>query len=88
MNFIQTHYWALPAAMFIVSAAVSNLPAPDSTSGKGYRWFYGTAHMVVGNIGDVITAVKPGAALPPIAAAQMKAQNQATKANSYADLGR
>ena len=59
-QFLSLHPFALPAAMFVVSAAVSNMPEPDQASGKGYRWFYGTVHMVVGNIGNVITAAKGG----------------------------
>lgn len=59
-QFLSAHPLLLPAAMFMLSAAVSNMPEPDATSGKGYRWLYGTLHMLVGNLGNVITAAKGG----------------------------
>ena len=52
LNFIQSHesWGVIVAAYWIYSAAISNLPAPDATSGKGYTFFYGFLHTLAGNL--------------------------------------
>ena len=34
---------------YVISAGIGALEAPDSTSGKGYRWFFKFANMVAAN---------------------------------------
>lgn len=46
-QFIQRHWFIL---FYIGAAAIFNMPAPDATSGKFYRWSYGTLHTLA-NVG-------------------------------------
>jgi len=79
---IQNHPLFLPIAMFIVNMAVSNMPDPDQTSGKGYKWLYGTLHGIIGGLGNVIFAAKGGVPATP------SPQAAPSKSTTYSELGR
>jgi len=46
-------------ALWLLSAAISTMPAPDTNSGKLYLWAYGFLHAVSGNLDKVSTSFKP-----------------------------
>jgi hypothetical protein len=51
MNFLAHHQFLLGVgSLWAFSAFVSGMPAPDSTSGKGYRWAYGSLHVFSANL--------------------------------------
>lgn len=50
--------WIL-AAWYVFSSVVSGMPEPAASAGQGYRWLYSTLHLLAGNVGKVMKAVKP-----------------------------
>ena len=46
---------------YVLAVAIGNLPAPDATSGKFYRWFYGFVQAIGANIPlrKTVVPVKP-----------------------------
>lgn len=46
-------------ALWVFSAFVGGMPAPDTSSGKAYRWAYGSLHLLAANLEKVGQAVKP-----------------------------
>jgi hypothetical protein len=73
---LGAHPLYLPVAMFVFNCVISNMPDPDLASSKGYKWLYGTLHMVVGGLGNVLFASKtqqlpaPVVDQPPVPVAQ------------------
>lgn len=63
-TFFHAHPLALPLLMFVTNMAISNMPDPDNTSGKAYKYLYALLHGIIGGIGNVIYAAKPAAQLP------------------------
>ena len=60
MNWIISHQAILGAAgVWVLSAAISNMPEPDTTSSKAYRWLYGFLHTAAGNLDKLGSAMKP-----------------------------
>ena len=60
IEFFHAHsYWFGIASLWLFSAAISNMPEPDSSSSKGYRWLYGTLHSLAANFQQVSTSIKP-----------------------------
>ncbi|HLK51815.1 MAG TPA: hypothetical protein VKU42_00080 [Candidatus Angelobacter sp.] len=84
-HFIRMHPYVLPAALYTGSVMVSNLPTPDTSSGGFYRWFYGTAHGIIGyvaSIGKVVAPAQNGAGGIPPPISGMGAVGQQAKAAS------
>lgn len=64
MTFLAQHEAILAiAGYWIFSAIVGGMPAPDSTSGKGYLWAYNALHILAGNLTSAVSARYPN--LPP-----------------------
>lgn len=42
--------FVVTGVLIAVNAMIDNLPAPDVTSGKFYRFFYGTVHSIIGRV--------------------------------------
>lgn len=61
---LQAHPLVVPITMYTINVMISNMPDPDATSGKGYRWLYGTLHGIIGGVGNVIFAAKSGPEKP------------------------
>ena len=59
-NLLANHgVWIGIGLMWSFSAFVGGMPEPDSSSGKGYRWFYGSLHMLAANLDKVGSSIKP-----------------------------
>lgn len=52
------------AGLWVFSAIVSGMPAPDQSSGKGYRWLYGTFHALAANLDKIAGGVNPPVIAP------------------------
>lgn len=52
-------FWIGIGVLWAFSAFVGGMPEPDSASGKGYRWFYGSLHLFAANLDKVKESIKP-----------------------------
>lgn len=59
MHSILHSPWSGAIGLWIVSALVGGMPAPDQNSGKGYRWLYGSFHLLAANLDKVASSVNP-----------------------------
>lgn len=62
MQAFLVHYQSFllgAGGLWIFSAFVGGMPAPDQTSGKGYRWIYGSLHLLSANLDKVGGAINP-----------------------------
>jgi len=64
MNTLIAMYHAHPAlwtlgGYYVLSAAIGNLPMPDATSGKGYRWFFGFSNALAANVARAMASRLP-----------------------------
>jgi hypothetical protein len=60
MNFIHAHmFWLGVVSLWAFSAIVGGMPEPDTTSGKGYRWLYGSLHLFAANLDKVKADIQP-----------------------------
>lgn len=63
MTFLAQHEAILAiAGYWVFSAIVGGMPAPDTTSGRGYLWAYNALHILAGNLTSAVSARYP--ALP------------------------
>ena len=54
LHFLQAHaYWSGIGTLWVFSAFIGGMPAPDSTSSKGYLWLYGSLHLLGANLDKV-----------------------------------
>lgn len=61
MHFIQQHeFWSGVVGYWILSAAVSSLPAPMPNGSQGYLWMYNFSHTIVGNLTTAFGSKIPG----------------------------
>lgn len=61
LAFLQQHsFWSGVALVWVYSAFVSGMPAPDDKDGKGYRWLYNSLHSLAGNITTALGSKIPG----------------------------
>jgi hypothetical protein len=58
-HWVQTHGFDMMLFYFLYSALVSPMPEPTSKSSQGYRYVYGVAHSLAGNLKNVAKAVSP-----------------------------
>ena len=49
-HFIQTHGADALMVGWVLSAAISSMPQPDTQSGKLYTWFYHFTHVAAANL--------------------------------------
>jgi hypothetical protein len=63
LTWIEAHGGEAMAAYYIFSAAIGNLEAPDATSSKGYRWFYGFSNTLAANLKRAFATKLPSGAL-------------------------
>ena len=60
-TFILAHPgWVGIIAYWIFSAAVSSLPDPGPSDGRGYKWLFGFLNKIAGNIFGVVGSKIPG----------------------------
>lgn len=58
---ISAHpYWTLGLviAWWLVSNAVSAMPSPDQSSGKGYKWLFSLGHGLMGSLPRIFPALR------------------------------
>ena len=53
-GFINAHGIVLLICWYVLSNAVSSLPAPDSGSSKGYVWLFKFSNGIAGNLKSVL----------------------------------
>lgn len=60
-EFLSAHHEFLygVGAIWAFSALVGGMPEPDSSSGKAYRWLYGSLHLFAANLDKVGQSIKP-----------------------------
>lgn len=57
---LYTHsFWIGIGVLWAFSALVGGMPQPDTASGKGYRWLYGSLHLFAANLDKVGQSIKP-----------------------------
>lgn len=59
LHWINSHGLETLAGYGVFSAAISALPTPDATSGKGYRWLYAFAHGLALNLDKIKDSINP-----------------------------
>lgn len=69
--------FVVTGVLIAVNAMIDNLPAPDSSSGKFYRFFYGTVHSIIGRVRSAKAGLSNGNGTS-LQQAQMQSQ-QASK---------
>jgi hypothetical protein len=57
--------WLWFGLYYAFSAFVSGMPAPDTKSGNGYRWAYGSLHTLAGNLTQVRGLLQNGNSSKP-----------------------
>lgn len=56
--FFHAHaFWFGVVGLWAFSAIVGGMPAPDNSSGKAYRWLYGSLHLLAANLDKVSTSI-------------------------------
>lgn len=55
----QHQFWLGVGALWAFSAFVGGMPDPDQTSSKGYRWLFGSLHLLSANLDKVAQSAKP-----------------------------
>lgn len=59
------HFWALVVLYWLVSNAISAMPAPDTGSSKFYGWFFKFANGFAANLSRAAAGKIPGSDDPP-----------------------
>lgn len=54
------HLYVLLVIFYVISAAVSAMPMPDATSGKGYAYFFKFANLLWANVSRSVAGKIPG----------------------------
>lgn len=54
VNFFSAHQVLCTLVLYyVLSAAISSMPSPDDKSGPGYKFLFGFAHTLAGNLAHI-----------------------------------
>lgn len=60
-QFLSHHmFWVGIGSLWLFSAVAGGMPAPDSTTGKGYQWLYSSLHLLAANLDKVAPKLNGG----------------------------
>ncbi len=56
IHFIEIHGFESLIVYFAFNAMISGMPAPDTTSSRGYQWLYASLHTFGGSLDKVVAS--------------------------------